>query len=272
MVSHPADVRQAIGRLDDLPRPSVAQGDRRQHRRHGRLEARIAVAGIRFLTGLVIFAAENHQIVIPMWLDAQVVIRTRRVPEQRVRHHAFCHPSGDDVAGVERELRLEQRRRARIGHADQWIVGGNHDVLAGQPMSVCLDAERILAEFSGVAMLVDLAPGRLNALHQSREILARMETRLIRESDTGSADKRHLRLERRVEPEFARERRLLLELIALAIARLTGRRVQITIHPREPAIDGVFSRDCVDLRERSQAGIPHRLSMVLAEPPRECCQ
>ena len=45
--------------------------------------------GVVDLSGLVILAAEDHEVVVAMRLDPQVVIRIGGIPEQRVRNRPF---------------------------------------------------------------------------------------------------------------------------------------------------------------------------------------
>ena len=109
------------------------------------------------LSGLVILSAEDDQVVIAMRLDPQVVIRDRRYPRRARPELAPRHAPGDHVAGIESELCLEQRGARRCWTRPTrglWVA--INDVVAGQRAAVDLDAERLLAEFLGFAVLVDL--------------------------------------------------------------------------------------------------------------------
>ena len=130
MVGASPDVRQAIGRLDDLAGPAMRQLDARNDRRQTLFEAPIAGLRVVLLAGLVILAAEDHDVEVPVRLDAQVVVRIVGIPPQRVGHLAFRHPSGDHVAGVQREFRLKERGAGEPAEADQRIVRGDDDVFA----------------------------------------------------------------------------------------------------------------------------------------------
>ena len=109
MVGALPDVRQTVGRLDHLARPAMRQLDSRNDRGQPLLETPIAADGVVLLPGLVILAAEDHDVEVPVRLDAEVVVRIARVPPQRVGNRAARHAAGDDVAGVQRELRLKER-------------------------------------------------------------------------------------------------------------------------------------------------------------------
>ena len=63
----------------------------------GRLEPLEAAHGVLGLTGLVIVAAEDDEVVIRALVQAQVVVRTRGVPEQHVRHRALRDATGNDI-------------------------------------------------------------------------------------------------------------------------------------------------------------------------------
>src|SRR5207247_5733716 len=79
-----ADVRKAVRRFDHLARPTVRDVDATVHRSQRSLEtieARVRIGG---LTRLVILAAEDDDVEVAMPLEAQIVIRIGRVPEERV--------------------------------------------------------------------------------------------------------------------------------------------------------------------------------------------
>ena len=62
---------------------------------------------------------------------------------------ASRHAAGDHVAGVQRELGLEERRAGHAGDADQRIVRRDDDVAAVSPVAVGLDGQWLVAELLG---------------------------------------------------------------------------------------------------------------------------
>ena len=70
--------------------------------------------------------------------------------------------------------------------------------------------------------------------------------------------------ERGIEAELGRQRRFLLERFP-AVARPAERAVQIAGHPLEPAGDLLGAYDRVDLRDRREPRVPHRLRVIAAE-------
>ena len=75
------DVRQAIRRLDDLTRPAVRHFDVRDDRLERLREPVVARARIGRLSGFVILAAEDYQVVLAVRVDPKVMIRIRSIPE-----------------------------------------------------------------------------------------------------------------------------------------------------------------------------------------------
>ena len=65
-----ADIRETIRRFNDLSRPAVRNLDASKHRQQRALQTIEAGAGVGHLTGLVIFAAEDHEIVIVVRFDS----------------------------------------------------------------------------------------------------------------------------------------------------------------------------------------------------------
>src|SRR5262245_21816546 len=65
------------------------------------LEAVEAGRRVGRLAGLVIFAAEDHEVVVAMRFDPEIVIRVGGVPEQRVGNPASVDRAPDDVRGVQ---------------------------------------------------------------------------------------------------------------------------------------------------------------------------
>ena len=105
-------IRQSVRRLDDLSRPPMRDLDAADHRAQRPLEPLEAGLRVGRLTGLVIFAAEDHEVVIAMRLDAEVVIRIGGVPEQRVGNRALLD--------ARRRPRSWCRARAWSGTAWRW--------------------------------------------------------------------------------------------------------------------------------------------------------
>ena len=65
------DVRQAVGRFDDLAGPAMREFHLRQDRDEALLEPAIAGRGIAVLPGLVVLTAEDDDVKVAMWLDAR---------------------------------------------------------------------------------------------------------------------------------------------------------------------------------------------------------
>ena len=140
-----ANVRQAIVGLDDLSRPAVGEADVGNQFFQPLFECGVALRRVFHLAGLVILAAEDHVVVIVAPIDAQIIVRVARVPEQRLGNGAALHPAADSVRAVERQLRLKEARRHQIRHALQRHVRGDEYVLAVDAMAAfgdCRDARR----------------------------------------------------------------------------------------------------------------------------------
>ena len=71
-------------------------------------ETAIARLRVFLLPGLVIFAADNHHVVVPVRVDANKVVRVSRVPPECIGHDTARDTASDHVAGVQRQLRLKQ--------------------------------------------------------------------------------------------------------------------------------------------------------------------
>src|SRR5687767_14854480 len=98
MIRHPTNVRQAVRSLDDLARPSVAQGTLRNLCKQRALQMLVTGRRFRQLTGLVVLAAEDYDVVIAVTIDSQVTIRLFRIPEERVGDPVNRYAPGNDVA------------------------------------------------------------------------------------------------------------------------------------------------------------------------------
>ena len=236
----------------------------------GALETVVARGRVRHLSGLVILAAEDHHVVIAVRFDSQVVIGIGGVPEERIGNLAPRHAAGDDVAGVERELGLEQRGAGDTGDPDERIVRRDDDVVAGQREAVDLDAERFRAEFLRVAVLVDVAAARGDRPREAREILARMKSRLIRRNGCQARRTPARRSTNRgVESQSLASAASSLKRVDLAGGGLAIGRVKIAVHPLERAVDLVLADDGIDLRDRGESRVPDGLRMGPPEPVHE---
>ena len=131
-----ADVGKAVVGFDDLPRPAVRDADVGQELLEPPLEPVEALRRVFHLSRLVIFAAEDHEVVVVASIDAQVVVRIAGIPEQRLGNRAARHPAANDVRRVRRELRLQQRCRQQSGLALQRHVRRDQHVLAVDAMAV----------------------------------------------------------------------------------------------------------------------------------------
>ena len=205
MVRALADVREAIGRLDDLTRPAMRQFDVRNDGSELLFEAPIARLRILLLPGLVVFAAEDHHVMVPVRLDAKELVGVSRVPPECVGHDAARDTPGDHVAGVQRQLRLKQGGARHAAEAHQGIVRRDDDVLARHRMSIGLHRARVVAEFVGLGVLVDPAPECHERLRHAREILARMDAGLIRKAHAWPAHQRHRFEVLRIEAQLTRQ-------------------------------------------------------------------
>ena len=96
--------------------------------REAALEPLVACRGVVGLAGLVILAAEDHEVVIALRLDAANSDTDRPCPRTAHRARALGDAAGHDVARVERELGLEQRRAGEAAVADERVVRRQHDV------------------------------------------------------------------------------------------------------------------------------------------------
>jgi hypothetical protein len=219
----------------------------RQQRGELGLQPFVALRWIRRLASLVVFSAEDHHIELAMPFEAQVLIRIRGVPEERVGNCSRGNATGDDIARIQRQFRLERRRRDDVLHADQRVVRGDDDVVAGDGVAIRLDPQRIGREFLGGAVFVDLNPHLPQDGNEPGEVLTRVEARLVLEPDSRHGHQRDLVDERRVEPHFRRQRRVLLQIRDVLFGDVAALRVQIAVHPFEVAVDGMIPADIVDL-------------------------
>ena len=249
------------------------------------LESIEAPTGVLCLPGLVIFPAEDDEIVVAVRFEAQIVVRIGGVPEQRVRHASLCDASADDVARVERKLGLKQHRRHETGRSSQRRMRGEHDRSARNRVAVCVDRERRVAEFLGGGVLEDHAAAIGDRLRHSGKIAPRVEPGLIKKHHARAANERYVGDELGVETEPFSERCFVLEradrirracvhrpaLSELALRPAQGERVEgmveVAGHPREVAVDRFLADDGVDLRNRCEARIPHSLCVIAADAP-----
>ena len=62
----------------------------------------------------MVFAAEDDDVVIAARVYPQIVVRIGGVGEERVWYATRRYLAGDDIGGVERELRLKQCRELLV--------------------------------------------------------------------------------------------------------------------------------------------------------------
>src|SRR5262249_49285753 len=113
--------------------------------------------------------------------------------------------------------------------------------------AVGLDHCRLVAELVGRSVLEDQAATIGNRAAERREILARIESRLVREHDARSADERDVGNEFGVEPEIGGEPRLFQEEATLASRLLGDRGVHVAAHPGVVAVDVFVTNDRIYL-------------------------
>src|SRR5262245_16039661 len=97
MRRHLSDVRETVWRLDYLAGPPVRQRDlwhAGSERVFETVVTRVCVGG---LTRLVILATKNHEVVIGMRGQPQIVIGLGRVPKEGVRDGPPRNPTRDHV-------------------------------------------------------------------------------------------------------------------------------------------------------------------------------
>ncbi len=224
----------------------------------------------------MIFAAEDHDVEVPVRFDAEIVVRTPRVPPQRVGHRTARRTSGDDVAGVQRELGLEEGRAGESGKADERIVRRQDDVLEAHRVAADRERARLVAEVLGGRVLEDPAPQRDERLRDPGEIPADVDAGLTGEPDAGEIEERHGFDVGRVEAELPGEPGILQEAFRLcfrvALRLVAGRSMEVAIDPFEAGVDAVLPHHVVDRRDRGQPGVPDGLRVVLPEPLDELAQ
>src|SRR5687767_3197992 len=182
-----------------------------EHRRERLFQTSIAGVRVCHLPCLVILTAKDHDVVVAMSLESEVVIRIRGVPEEPVSNGALPDASGDRIAGVQRQLGLKDRGARHPREANQWIVRRDDDLTGMDPVAVRLHAPRLFAELLGLGVLEDLAAILANRGRHTCEVLARMEPRLIVETHTRATDEWHAPDGFGVEAQFCGELRLLLK-------------------------------------------------------------
>ena len=231
-------------------------------------EAPIAGLGIVLLPGLVIFAAEDHDVIVPVRLDAKKVVGVSRVPPQRVGHHtASAHARRSRSWCTARASFETGWRRPMPAKPDQRIVRRDDDVLARHRMAIGLHRARVVAELVGLRVLVDPAPERHERLRHAREIPARMDAGLIRKADAWPVHQRHRLDVLRIEAQLTRQRRVgLAGASAASLVSSSERRVEVPVHPLEARVDVVLADDLVNRGDRGQPRVPDGLRMVASEP------
>ena len=165
-----SDVRQAVGRLEVLGRPPVRHGLDGEPRSGVVLETAKGREGLLGrMTGLVVLAAQDEELLVLAPEAAHVVVRLRGVPEQRVRH-GVAEAQGDEVREVRDELGLHQAAAHRR-------VRGEHEASGRDRSAIRLELHETpdFLEAAHPGVLEHLAPGVLDAARQADEVLHRME-------------------------------------------------------------------------------------------------
>ena len=163
----------------------------------------------------------------------------RRCPRTARRAIApLLHAAADDVAGVERELGLEQRRAEQAGVAHQRRVRREHDVAAGDACGRSTSPTADRRRTPRPRECSKIMPPRIgDRAREAGEVLARMKPRLTVER---ACPVRRQTAPRPRTPRRSRappRARLVAERdLALIVGGCADRRVQIAGHPLEVAV------------------------------------
>ena len=246
----------------------MRQLDSRSERGEPLFQTSIAVRGVVLLSRLVILTAEDDDVEVPVRLDAQVVVLNTRIPPQCVGYRAARQTPGDDIAGVEGELGLEERGAGQPGEADQRVVRRDDDVLTAHDMAGRLHRARLAAEFISGRVFVDAASQLDERPGHARQVAAGLNACLIRKTNAWTIDEWYRLDVFRVEPQIARERRIFPQTRSLSLPTrfVLGPCVQVPVDPSETGVDRMLTDDVVNHRDRRQPGIPDRLGVVAPEP------
>src|SRR5207248_385788 len=107
------------------------------------------------------------------------------------------------------------------------IVRRDHDVLAAHRAAVGLQRARLVAEFAGFGMLVNLPAKFDDGVRHASKIFARMEPGLIRKAHGRHADERNRLDVFGVEPELSGKGGLSFEPTALSALTFADRRMKV---------------------------------------------
>src|SRR6476661_3988993 len=105
-----ANVRQAVGRGDDLSRPTMIYTRLRNYFFQANEQARVSSLRVALLTCLVVLPAEHDVIEAGPFIDPQIIVRISRIPKDGFRNRPGWDLGAERIAGVEREFSLEKRR------------------------------------------------------------------------------------------------------------------------------------------------------------------
>ena len=263
-----ADNRQEVGRFDDLPGPALGDARVWCESRQPRFHLGVAARGIVDLTGLVIRAAGNGERLAVHVVEAQVVIRTVCIPEERCFVWFwvwFPHRRSNDVARVQRKLGLEERRLQKILMTLQRVVRRHH--YPGRPHRMRADLDAVVADL-GFALFEHFASDVAQPRQQSSKILSRMELRLMLDAHGWRADERRLADEADVEAKALGKRHFIADSLMVVCERLfvsVDIGVKKSWNPRKVAVDVEPLDELIDLIDGRPPGIPHGLRVVLPQ-------
>ena len=211
------------------------------------IEARLHV---RFLPRLVIFAADDEQIVlfaIRRELQASVVVGIFRVPVERVGDGAARHVRSDDVRAIRRLLGVHGEeivdRRVRA-----------HDEVVGRHLHIRLLDRHRRASVLRLRVLhvraAEDAPARGNeGFRQCREVEERMKARLVGKAQTLAGVERRDRRARDLLDDDPREPRGIV-LRVEHVGRVSFGEKEIAIESGEAALDVVRVHEVLDEVDR----------------------
>src|SRR5439155_9252230 len=90
----------------------------------------------------------------------------------------------------------------QAGFAHQRYMGRDHDIVAGDRMSICLDAKWLVPEFAYFSFLEDVAASTRNAWEKPGQVLKWVELGLIGEANSSPSHQRDRFLEGGIEAQF----------------------------------------------------------------------
>src|SRR4030095_5188764 len=108
---------QAIIRFHNLAQPAMLDHGGWKRRFEPLVKPLEDSSGIVLPTGLAVFAAKDGVVTVRVPVNSQIVVRLAGVPEESFGEAAGGEPRAQYVAGVERKLRLKERRSHETGFA-----------------------------------------------------------------------------------------------------------------------------------------------------------